>query len=135
MDLNINSPVYYTKQFGVDDEIYKMCMDIRNCVKNKEYSEQIKIIGIVPIIAPSDVLEKGSFKEMKKCENKAGFASVRLRIDFELYMNADFDGKKSLIVKNVLDSVKSVANRGKINYKEFEKDIHEFAIKSGIKII
>lgn len=58
MELNINSPSYFTQQYGVIDEIYNMC------------------------------------KESKKCEAKAGFASVSLQIDYETYVNADIDEKK-----------------------------------------
>ena len=63
MDLNINSPMYYTNQFGVIDEIYDMCKDIRNMAKGKTYSSVINIVGITPIIAPYDILSTGLYKE------------------------------------------------------------------------
>lgn len=45
MNLNINSPMYYTKQFGIIDEIYDMCQDIQRVVKEKKYSPIIDIVG------------------------------------------------------------------------------------------
>ena len=38
MDLNINSPSYYTQEYGVDDDIYWMCRELSNFVKEKKYS-------------------------------------------------------------------------------------------------
>lgn len=68
MDLNINSPAYYTKEYGVDDDIYWMCRELSNYVREKKYSDAINIIGIVPIVAPAAVLEKGLCKAHKRCE-------------------------------------------------------------------
>ena len=86
MDLNINSPSYYTQEHGVEDDIYWMCRDLSAYVKEKKYSDAINIIGIVPIIAPESVLEKGLCKAHKKCEPQYGFASVSLQIDYEEYV-------------------------------------------------
>ena len=61
MDLNINSPAYYTKEYGVDDDIYWMCRELSNYVREKKYSDAINII-----------------KAHKRCELKSGFASVSL---------------------------------------------------------
>ena len=78
MDLNINSPAYYTREYGVDDDIYWMCRELSYYVREKKYSDAINIIGIVPIVAPAAVLEKGLCKAHKRCELKSGFASVSL---------------------------------------------------------
>lgn len=58
MKLNINSPMYYTMQFGVIDEIHKMCQDIQNVVKEKSYSPVIDIVGITPIFE-RDIVQYG----------------------------------------------------------------------------
>ena len=56
MELNINSPKYYKDVYGVDDEIYRLCQDIYIYFKDKSYSEIINIIGLIPIIAPKELL-------------------------------------------------------------------------------
>ena len=117
MDLNINSPAYYTSEYGVDDDIYWMCRELSYYVREKKYSDAINIIGIVPIVAPAAVLEKGLCKAHKRCELKSGFASVSLHIDYEEYVNADIARKKTLIINNILSSVKAVSKKGKIDYK------------------
>ena len=89
MELNINSPSYFTKQYGVIDEIYSMCRGISKHVENKQYSDLVDIVGITPIIAPKDIIEQGLFKQEKKCDIKYGFASVSLWIDYDEYLKAD----------------------------------------------
>lgn len=134
MDLNVNSPSYYTQEFGVDDEIYWMCRDLATFVKEKDYSEAVNVIGIVPIIAPTDVLEKGLCKAHKKCEPHYGFASVSLQIDYDEYVKSDISNKKRLIINNILASVKAISGKGKINYSLFEDDIRKFCEHNGIII-
>ena len=89
MELNINSPKYYKDVYGVDDEIYRLCQDIYIYFKDKSYSEIINIIGIIPIIAPKELLEKGKYKEVKHCSVAYGFADVNLFIDYEKYVEDD----------------------------------------------
>lgn len=134
MDLNINSPTYYTQIYGVDDEIYWMCRELCKAFKEKQYSDVINIIGIVPIVAPLSEIEKGFCKEHKRCEPKAGFASACLQIDYEEYVKGDISAKKKLIIDNVLKSVKSISKRGKIDYRSFEKDVKMFCAENNIII-
>lgn len=134
MDLNINSPSYYTQEYGVDDDIYWMCRELSDFVKDKKYSDVINIIGIVPIIAPASVIEKGLCKNHKKCEPQYGFASISLQMDYEEYVKADIANKKRLIVNNILSSVKSISRKGKINYSLFEEDVQIFCKNNDIII-
>ena len=88
----------------------------------------------MPIIAPISEIEKGLCKEHKKCEPKAGFASVFLQIDYEEYVKGDISVKKKLIIDNILRSVKSISKRGKIDYRSFEEDVKTFCIENDIKL-
>lgn len=134
MELNINSPSYYTQNFGVIDEIYWLCRDLSLFVKNKQYSDFINIIGITPIIAPDSIIEKGLCKDVKKVELKYGFAAISLKIDFNEYVNSNLDGKKLLIVNNILQSIKAIHKRAKFDYIRFENDIYSFCEIHNIKI-
>ena len=135
MDLNINSPAYYTQRFGVDDEIYWLCQELSCFVKEKNYSDVITTIGLVPIIAPEEELEKGLWKETKKCETKFGFASVSLQIDYEKYVGANMSEKKALMMKNVVDSVKAIKAKGKIDFNLFKEDMMNFCEVNGVDCI
>lgn len=135
MDLNINSPAYYTQKFGVEDEIYWFCRELSYFVKEKHYSDIITTIGLVPIIAPKEELEKGLWKETKKCETKYGFASISLQIDYEKYAGANMDEKKALMMKNVVDSVKAIKTKGKIDFNRFKEDMITFCEMSGVNYL
>lgn len=135
MDLNINSPAYYTQKFGVEDEIYWFCRELECFVKEKNYSDVITTIGFVPIIAPREELEKGLWKETKKCEPKYRVASVSLQIDYEKYVDANMDEKKALIMKNVVDSVKAIKSKSKIDFNLFKEDMMRFCEVNGINFI
>ena len=126
MQLNINSPAYFTKQYGVIDEIYKMCREISKYVENKQYSNIVNTIGITPIIAPKDIIEQGFFKQEKKCDIRYGFASVSLWIDYDEFLQSDLINKKIMIVKNILDSIKVIARKAKIDYEKFYDDIIQY---------
>lgn len=134
MELIINSPSYYTQEYGIDDNIYWMCRRLSDFVKEKKYSDVINIIGIVPIIAPTSVIEKGLCKAHKKCETQYGFASICMQINYEEYVKSDILNKKKLIIYNILSSVKSVSKKGKINYSMFEEDVRTFCNNEGIEI-
>ena len=126
MHLNINSPAYFTKQYGVIDEIYKMCREISKYVENKQYSNIVNTIGITPIIAPKDIIEQGFFKQEKKCDIRYGFASVSLWIDYDEFLQSDLINKQIMIVKNILDSIKVIARKAKIDYEKFYDDIIQY---------
>lgn len=140
MELNINSPSYFTKQYGFIDEIYSMCRGISKHVENKQYSDLVDIVGITPIIAPKDIIEQGLFKQEKKCDIKYGFASVSLWIDYDEYLKADITDKQIMIVKNILASIKTISRKAKIDYKQFCEDIFQYCklinlpIESNLKV-
>ena len=70
MELNINSPAYFTNHYGVDDEVYRYCQNLHNYFKTKEYSETLTIIGITPIVAPKEVYNQGLWKAVCKVGRK-----------------------------------------------------------------
>ena len=79
MELNINSPAYFTNHYGVDDEVYRYCQNLHNYFKTKEYSETLTIIGITPIVAPK-VLAVTNGRQVLRLvlmEKNARYAPVR----------------------------------------------------------
>ena len=60
--------------------------------------------------------------------------SVSLQIDYEEYVKADTANKKRLIIDNILECVKSVSKKEKINYSLFEEDVREFCDNNNIII-
>ena len=73
--------------------------------------------------------------ERKKCETKHGFASISLQIDYEKYADANMDEKKALMMKNVVDSVKAIKIKGKIDFNRFKEDMITFCEMSGVNYL
>lgn len=132
MRLNINSPAYYSKEIGVDDEIYSMCQEISRYMRDKEYSKLVDTIGIVPIVAPKELIEVGKWKEERKCDLKFKLVFVSKQISFDEYINADIRRKKELMIKNILDSVKSIHKKSKLDFERFKTDLMEFINKNNL---
>lgn len=126
MELNINSPSYYSNIYGVDDDIYWLCRNICGLVKEKKYSERIDHIGICPIVAPREFIEEGKWQEETKYALKSRLIIIKLQIDYERYVTGSIEEKKKLMVGNILRSVKAVKGKGKIDYLQFETDLLDF---------
>lgn len=134
MELNINSPLYYKELHGIDNEIYELCQQMHMYFRDKKYSDIIDTVGIVPIIAPHELILQGRYKERKFCSRAYRFADVNLFIDYKQYINADIEEKRNLIVINVLDSIKAVKTKGKIDFISFRKDMIIFCKENNIII-
>ena len=123
MELNINSPAYFKEHYGIDDEVYRFCQRAYMFFKDKEYSEVLHIIGIVPVVAPQELYDSGAWKENIKyrCYNSA--VAITIRMDFDEYYNAD-SAKKVLLTKEmILKAVKKVRSKGKFDYEAFKSDL------------
>lgn len=126
MQININSPAYYSQEFFIDDEVYRMCQETYLHFQNKEYSAVLHIIGIVPIVVPEELYADGKWKEgIRFLSNKSGVV-IYIKIDFDQYHNSDSEGRKNLMKDAVLRAVKKVKTKGKFDYNTFEKDITQF---------
>lgn len=83
MELNINSPVYYKDHYGIDNGVYRFTQRAQLFFREKEYSNTLQIIGIVPIIAPQEVYAAESYKEQVRFLCGKGVASVEIKVDFD----------------------------------------------------
>ena len=125
MNLFINSPSYYTQEYGIIDEIYQLCQRISHSINVIEYTDMLDTVGITPIVAPTFALENNQHAEIKLISLRYRMASISLAIDYTVFTQADEKTKKALIVDNVLKSFLVIKKRLKnnFNYEQIEKDI------------
>lgn len=125
MNLNINSPSYYSQIHGIDDEIYKMCRLLEKNIDIKKYTSLLDIVGITPIVAPSFEIDCGNCAEVKYISMSYRMASISLHIDYFKYISANIECKKALIIKNILNSLLVIKKRLKngFDYVRIENDI------------
>lgn len=127
MELNINFPAYFSSHYGVDDDVYRYCRNLHEFFKDKEYSETLSIIGIVPVVAPKQLYEQGMWKERTQMKALGSCAIIDIRMDFESYYQADSDGKIELIKEMIVKAVKKIKAKGKFDWERFRDDLQNFS--------
>lgn len=123
MELNINSPAYFSEHYGVDDEVYRFCQKLYAHFKGKEYSETLYLIGITPIAAPQELYDRGAWKEFVRLVDNKSCAIISVRMNFEEYYNANNTEKIILIKDLILSAVKKIKSKGKFDYNKFAEDL------------
>ena len=123
MNIFINSPSYYTQNFGVDDEVYKLCSYIAKNMNITKYTSSIDTFAITPIIAPQNL-------NPEKLESKVIFvraANISVVSSFDDYINANTDDKIKIIVDNIKKSSKILKKKlkSKFDLEMFLKDLEQ----------
>ena len=127
MELNINSPVYFKEQYGVDDEVYRFCQKAYLFFKDKEYSDTLHTIGIIPVVAPKELCDNGLWKDSTRFLCNKQTVSIVIKMDFESYYKADSFGKVEKTKEMILTAVKRIKSKGKFDYDRFKEDFKSIA--------
>lgn len=123
MELNINSPVYYKDHYGIDNGVYRFTQRAQLSFREKEYSNTLQIIGIVPIIAPQEVYAAENYKERVRFLCGKSVASVEIRMDFDAYHNTGSSGKIALTKDMLLTAAKRIKAKVDFDYDRFKDDL------------
>ena len=126
MELNINSPAYFTDHYGIDEEVYKYCQQLHDFFRTREYSESMNIIGITPVIAPKEIYDQGMWKEKVQVVGLGSCAIIDSRMDFDNYYNADSNGKIELIQQMIIRAVRKIKSKGKFDWEKFRDDLLKY---------
>lgn len=126
MELNINSPAYFTDHYGIDEEVYKYCQQLHDFFRTREYSESMNIIGITPVITPKEIYDQGMWKEKVQVVGLGSCAIIDIRMDFDNYYNADSNGKIELIQQMIIRAVRKIKSKGKFDWEKFRDDLLKY---------
>lgn len=124
MELNVNSPAYFKDHYGVDDEVYRFCQKVYLFFQDKEYSDTLHSIGIMPVAAPQEVYDSGAWKERMQFIGNKSCAIITLRMDFQSYYKASSSEKVEQIKELILTAVKRIKSKGKFDYGKFREDFY-----------
>ena len=125
MELNVNMPAYFSQRYGIDNEVYRFCHKVMVYFKDKEYSDTLHTIGIVPVAAPHEIYDNGEWKESVRFICNKSCAAISIRMDFEEYYHADSAERIRLTKMMILNAVKKIKSKGKFDYDAFERDFDE----------
>lgn len=129
MELNINSPAYFKDHYGIDGEVYRFCQKAHLFFKDKEYSNTLHIIGIMPVAAPQEMYDNGAWKECTQLICNKSCASIVIRMNFENYYRADSSEKVEQTKEMILTAIKRIKSKGKFDYDRFKEDWELFSEK------
>lgn len=80
MELNINLPAYFKEHYGADNEVYRFCQKAYLFFKDREYSNILHIVGIMPVVAPQEMYDRGAWKESVRFLDNQNVASIVIKI-------------------------------------------------------
>lgn len=125
MRLNVNSPVYFSEKYGIDNDVYRYCQNCFEFFLDKEYSSILSIIGIIPLIVPQELYNQEKYKEKVQfiCNNSS--ATIYIKIDFDKYLFANSEEKILLMKEAISRSVKKIKSKGKFDYNSFCEDLEK----------
>ncbi|MDO5394274.1 MAG: Imm44 family immunity protein, partial [Mycoplasmatota bacterium] len=89
--------------------------------KDKKYSNTLQIIGIVPIVAPQEIVGENYKEKVKFLCNKS-VASIEIKMDFDDYYNADSIKRIELTKEMILTAVKHIITKVDFDYNRFKED-------------
>lgn len=124
MELNVNSPAYFSRHYFIDNDVYRFCQKAHLFFKDKEYSDTLHYIGIIPVAAPQELYDNGAWKESVEFISKKSVTCITIRMDFNEYYNADSAKKVLLIKETILEAVKRIKAKGKFDYESFSEDFN-----------
>ena len=107
------------------DDIYQLCRVISRNIDITLYTDALDTIGITPIIAPTQILESGKWKEERRISLPYRMASISLISDYDSFIKADMMSKREMILENILKSLAVIKRRlkDKFDYEQMENDI------------
>ena len=128
MKLDIKTPSYYEQHYHIDEEIICMCNHITEYIEDKDFSEIIKMVDVIPVVAPKENLEQGLWREDILFTKSIGRISIFKHIDYNKYINGTVEERKKLTIKCIIESIWMIKKkpRTKFNAKQFEKDLLDF---------
>jgi|WetSurMetagenome_2_1015567.scaffolds.fasta_scaffold1029521_1 hypothetical protein len=106
----------------IHQDYNKLSLEIEAKIKLLEandYGSEVVDIGIIMIIIDPRrrLFEEGFFRERKLIRRKSKGADIRLRTDFDKFQAADHEGRRLLLLDNVIRSLKVITERVKKDFK------------------
>jgi hypothetical protein len=114
-----------------DDELTEVHNEIapklEPFLKDRDYGNEVVGLGVIAIIMKFDeeMEREGWFKERVYLKRRQADADVRLRIDYDRFVQGDKATKRLLLIDNIIQSIRALSRKAKTDFraKELEQDI------------
>lgn len=81
------------------------------------YGSEFKSIAIIPSCVDDDFWIALGWKERIKISRKSGEADIRLRMDYDCFINENYEGKRDMFIRIIIQSIKILQMRSKYDFK------------------
>lgn len=88
-------------------------------LKEFNYGDELKSIGIVTILLPESFFEDGGYKERSLFKRSTKEADLRLRIDYKAFIKADDAERRQMYLDHIMQALNTL--RGKVS-RDFALD-------------
>lgn len=82
-----------------------------------QYTTLLDRISIIPTCLPENVWHDIGWKERTYISWKKRYADIRLRISYEAFCEANHDGRKQLVIDNIVASARVIERKTKGEFK------------------
>ncbi len=85
--------------------------------KENNYGEEFEDIGVIFTCIDNEFWENMQWKERRLVSRKRKEADIRLRIDYDRFINSSYEIKRLLVIDNIVKSIEVVISKSKGDFK------------------
>jgi len=123
MELFLSIEAQNADNSGLADILRKVTRELSFVTdKNKglenidNYGLEFKSIAIIPTCVDDDFWVALGWKERIKISRKNAEADIRLRMDYNRFINETYEGKKAMFIRIIIESIKIIQMRSKHDF-------------------
>lgn len=97
-----------------------------NSLREKNYGDELKSIGIITIILPDYFFNDGGYPERRLFKRKTKEADIRLRINYYQFIHANVEERRTIYINHILESINTLRDKVSRSYQfdQFVKDVN-----------
>ena len=104
-------------QNDVDDKLSFITQRGIGLEEVNNYGTEFKDVIIVTICIPQEDIDVGWFKERVLIKRKAHEADIRLRMDYDKFINASPELQRLMYIENIVRSIRAIQSRSKADFR------------------
>jgi hypothetical protein len=141
MRISISGEVDSIKNKSVGEDYHLVASPIKRTIQalldKNDYGSSVSLLFLCPTIYSDEMLAASKYRERARWSPKTGETDLRLRIDYAAYAKADGEGRKRLLLENVVRSIRILdakvrKAKGSFDGARLERDVSSaFGVRFG----
>lgn len=101
----------------VKEKLKFLNMYSEDCEKTNEYGSEFNFIGIIPTCIDDAVWDSLGWKERRLFRRKKGEVDIRLKMDYNRFINETPENKRLLFIDVLIKSIQEVQKGSRIDFR------------------